>query len=496
MSQEHGKLYGEAFGLQVEQKHHRKKKKRRRENGYDDERKDGNESRKKKMENKQARDDVAETLNKSKNNFKSGKGDHETDRSEVTLKTLNKAKKRHLVDDLEQAGSDAEKQHKRLRLDTLVVSKNGDNKEKRKPKASFSNPVQVDLQTTTKHKLQQNKNSRDKFHQMDERAESDNVHDYLETSVLDISSSGCSFMDNVLGSTSEKKRESRKKKKKKKDKEKEKNKTVNILTEDVDTNHKIETLPTHIYMDMVKSSHRNQDKESIPCNQEEGMLESGDEKSFLETSNDLEGRNKMNGKWKKKKKKRKEEESNRREQDESIMDITGVNNRNEYISTRAEMVENVEEPIVKEKQRKKEKKKRKEEESNQREQDVSIMDMTGVNNRNEAINTRSEMVENVEDPNVKEKQKRKKKKKRKEEKRRKMGQDLAISNILDEKEVSNSTAVMAESIEKQQDNEKLREAMAHAEIIHETWTVPTERLKVLKEKGKYRTSDCVAVIKI
>ena len=77
-----------------------------------------------------------------------------------------------------------------------------------------------------------------------------------------------------------------------------------------------------------------------------------------------------------------------------------------------------------------------------------------------------------------------------------MGQDLDISNILDEKEVSNSTAVMAESIEKQQDNEKLREAMAHAEIIHETWTVPTERLKVLKEKGKYHTSDCVAVIKI
>ena len=158
------------------------------------------------------------------------------------------------------------------------------------------------------------------------------------------------------------------------------------------------------------------------------------------------------------------------------------------------MVENVEEPNVKEKQKKK-KKKRREEESNHREQDVSIMDMTGVNNRNEAINTRAEMVENVEDPKVKEKQKKEKKKKRKVEERRKMGQDLAISNILDEKEVSNSTAVMAESIEKQKDNEKLREAMAHAEIIHETWTVPTERLKVLKEKGKYRTSDCVVVIK-
>ena len=556
MSQEHGKLHGEAFGLQVEQKHHRKKKKRRRENGYDDERKDGNELRKKKKENKQARDDVAETLNKSKNNFQSDKGDYETDESEATLKTLNKAKKRHLVDDLEQAGSDAEKQHKRLRLDPLVVSKNGDNKEKRKPKASFSNHVQVDLQTTTKHKLQQNKNSRDKFHQMDEKAESDNVYDYLEPSVLDISSSGCSFIDNVVGSGSEKERESRKKKKKKKDKEKEKNKTATILTEDVDTNHNTETLPTHIYMDMVKSSPRNQDKESISYNQvaknkhgcrEQGMLKSGDERSLLDTSNDVEQRNKMNGKRMKKKKKGKEEESNQREQDESVMDVTGVNNRNEAINSRAEMVENVEDPNVKEKQKrkkkkrkeekgnhreqdesvmditgvnnrneaintraemvenveepnvkekqKKKKKKRREEESNHREQDVSIMDMTGVNNRNEAINTRAEMVENVEDPKVKEKQKKKKKKKRKVEERRKMGQDLAISNILDEKEVSNSTAVMAESIEKQKDNEKLREAMAHAEIIHETWTVPTERLKVLKEKGKYRTSDCVVVIK-
>ncbi|CAH3029920.1 unnamed protein product [Porites evermanni] len=164
------------------------------------------------------------------------------------------------------------------------------------------------------------------------------------------------------------------------------------------------------------------------------MLKSGDERSLLDTSNDVEQRNKMNGKRMKKKKKGKEEESNQREQDESVMDVTGVNNRNEAINSRAEMVEN-----------------------------------------------------NVEDPKVKEKQKKEKKKKRKVEERRKMGQDLAISNILDEKEVSNSTAVMAESIEKQKDNEKLREAMAHAEIIHETWTVPTERLKVLKEKGKYRT---------
>ena len=441
MSQEHGKPHGDAFGLQVEQKHHRKKK-RRKEKCRDDERKEGNELRKKKIKNKEAWDDVAEILNKSKNNFKSGKGDHETDGSEVTLKTLNKAKKRRLVeDDVEQAGSDPEKQHKRLRLETLVVSKNGENKEKRKLKSSFSNPVQVDLLTTTKHELQQNNNTRDKFRQMDEKAESNNVHDYLEPRVLNISSSGCSVMDNLLGSRSEKKRESRKKRKKKKGKEKEKNKTANILTEEVDTNDKIETL--------VKSSHRNQDKESISCNQvaknkhgyhEQGMLKSGDERSFLDTSNDLEERNKTNGKRKKKKKRRKEEESS------------------------------------------------------QREQDMSIMDMTGANNRNEAISTIAEMEENVEGPKVKEKQK-KKKKKRKEEKIRKMGQELANSNILDEKEVSNSTAVMAESIEKQKDNEKLRETMAHAEIIHETWTVPKERLKVLKEKGKYPTSNCAAVIK-
>ena len=433
---------GDAFGLQVEQKHHRKKKKRSKEKGCDDERKDGNESRKEKKENTETRDVVAETLNKYKNKFESGKEDHETDGSEIVWKTSKKAKKRHLEDDVEKAGSNPGKQHKRLRLDTLNLSKNGDFKEKRKCKGSYSSPAQVDLPLTTKHKLQQNKNNKDKVFPMGEKEESDNVHDNTESRVLDKSSSEHSFMDNFVGSRSEKERESRKKKKKKKDKKKERNNTAKILTDDINTNDKIETL--------VESSHRNQDKESISCNQvaknkhgyhEQGMLKSCDERSFLDTSNELEERNKMNRKRKKKKKKRKEEVSN------------------------------------------------------QREQDVSFMDMTGVNNRNEAINTRAEMVENVEDPNVKEKQKKKKKKKRKEEKRREMGQDLDISNILDEKEVSNSTAVMAESIERQKDNEKLREAMAHAEIIHETWTVPTERLKVLKEKGKYRTSDCVVVIK-
>ena len=433
---------GDAFGLQVEQKHRRKKKKRSKEKGCDDERKDGKESRKEKKENTEARDVVAETLNKYKNKFQSGKEDHETGGSEIVWKASKKAKKRHLEDDVEKAGSNPGKQYKRLRLDTLNVSKSGDFKEKRKCKASYSSPAQVELPLTTKRKLQQNKNSKDKFCQMDEKEESDNVHDNTESRVLDKSSSEHSFMGNFVGSRSETERESRKKKKKKKDKKKERNKTAETLIEDVKTNDKIETL--------VKSSHRNQDKESSSCNQvaknkhgyhEQGMLKSCDERSFLDTSNDLEQRNKMNGKRKKKKKKRKEEESN------------------------------------------------------QRKQDVSFMDITGVNNRNEAINTRSEMVENVEDPNVKEKQKKKKKKKRKEEKRRKMGQDLDISNILDEKEVSNSTAVMAESIEKQKDNEKSREAMAHAEIIHETWTVPTERLKVLKEKGKYPISDCVAVIK-
>ena len=424
---------GDVFGLQAEQKHHRKKKKRSKEKGCDDERKDGNKSRKEKKENREARDVVAETLNKYKNNFESGKEDHETDGSEIVRKTSKKAKKRQLEDDVGKAGSNPGKQYKRLRVDTLNVSKNGDFKEKRKCKASYSSPAQVELPLTTKRKLQQNEN---------EKEESDNVHDNTESRVLDKSGNEHSFMDNFVGSRSEKERESRKKKKKKKDKKKERNKTAKILADDINTNDKIETL--------VESFHRNQDKESISCNQvaknkhgyhEQGMLKSCDERSFLDTSNELEERNKMNGKQKKKKK-------------------------------------------------------RKEEESNQREQDVSFMDMTGVNNRNEAINTRAEIVENVEDPNGKEKQKKKKKKKRKEEKRREMGQDLDISNILDEKQVSNSTAVMAESIERQKDNEKLREAMAHAEIIHETWTVPTERLKVLKEKGKYHTSDCVAVIKI
>ena len=112
-------------------------------------------------------------------------------------------------------------------------------------------------------------------------------------------------MDNFWGSRSEKERESRKKKKKKKDKKKERNKTAKILTDDINTNDKIETL--------VESFHRNQDKEGISCNQvaknkhgynEQGMLKSCDERSFLDTSNELEERNKMNGKRKKKKKRK------------------------------------------------------------------------------------------------------------------------------------------------------------------------------------------------
>ncbi|MCG8407660.1 MAG: hypothetical protein MI923_20880, partial [Phycisphaerales bacterium] len=82
---------GDAFGLQAEQKHHRKKKKRSKEKGCDDERKDENKSRKEKKENREARDVVAETLNKYKNNFESGKEDHETDGSEIVRKTSKKA---------------------------------------------------------------------------------------------------------------------------------------------------------------------------------------------------------------------------------------------------------------------------------------------------------------------------------------------------------------------------------------------------------------------
>ena len=47
----------------------------------------------------------------------------------------------------------------------------------------------------------------------------------------------------------------------------------------------------------------------------------------------------------------------------------------------------------------------------------------------------------------------------------------------------NSTAVMAESTEKQKDDEKLREAMLQADIIHQTWIPSEEQLELLKEKG-------------
>ena len=200
-------------------KHHRKKKVRK-ERCHDDERKDGNELRMKKIEYKEAQDDVAETLNKSKNNFKSGKGDHKTDKIEG--KTLKKAKKRHHEDDVEQAGSDPKKQYKRMKPNTLVLSANTCRgcMKKRKYKSPSVVPEQIVLRMTTKDKLQQNHYSKNKFCEKDEEAEGDNVHDYLDPSVSDTASSKCSFVDYFLRSRTENLRESRKKKKKKKRKEK------------------------------------------------------------------------------------------------------------------------------------------------------------------------------------------------------------------------------------------------------------------------------------
>ena len=431
-------------------KHHRKKKVRK-ERCCDDERKDGNELRMKKIEYKEARDDVAETLNKSKNNFKSGKGDHETDKSEV--KTLKKAKKRHHEDDVEQAGSDPKKQYKRVKPNTLVLSTNTCRgcMKKRKYKSPSVVPEQIGLWTTTKDKLQQNYYSKNKFCEMDEKVEGDNVHDCREPSVSDTSSSKCSFVDYFLRSRTENVRESRKKKKKKKqEKGKVGNKTAHILTKAAVISGEIETLPTRIHKDRVKFFHRNQVKEIISRTQvaknkhtylNQGMLElTSDAKAFPETSNDLEVQNKLNGKWKKNK----------------------------------------------------EKKKRKEEEKKKRVKDMIIMDLTCVNDEKEVINSRAEMVENVEEPNIKEK-KKKKKKKRKKEDRRKRGQELAMGeeknsindNRLDGEEVGtcNSTAVMAESTEKQNDDEKLREAMLHTDIVHQTWRLSEEQLELLKKKG-------------
>ena len=433
-------------------KHHRKKKVRK-ERCHDDERKDGNELRMKKIEYKEAQDDVAETLNKSKNNFKSGKGDHKTDKSEG--KTLKKAKKRHHEDDVEQAGSDPKKQYKRMKPNTLVLSTNTCRgcMKKRKYKSPSVVPEQIGLRTTTKDKLQQNHYSENKFCEKDEEAEGDNVHDYLDPSVSDTASSKCSFVDYFLRSRTENLRESRKKKKKKKRKEKGKggDKTAHILTKAVDSSGEIETLPTRIHKGRVKFFHRNQDKETISCTQvaknkctylSQGMLElTGDAKAFPETSNDLEVQNKLNGKWKKNK----------------------------------------------------EKKKRKEEERKKWVKDIMIMDLTCVNDKKEVINSRAEMAENVEEPNIKEK-KKKKKKKRKKEDRRKRGQELVMGEVknsindnrLDGEEAGtctcNSTAVMAESTEKQKD-EKLREAMLHADIIHQTWKLSEEQLELLKKKG-------------
>lgn len=95
---------------------------------------DGNELRKKKIENINEGSKAQEV--KLSYQFASSKGDHEIDGSKAKkvmwLKTLKKAKKRHLEDYVEEAGSATEKQRKRVRLDPLVLSKNGENKKNRK----------------------------------------------------------------------------------------------------------------------------------------------------------------------------------------------------------------------------------------------------------------------------------------------------------------------------------------------------------------------------
>lgn len=97
---------------------------------------DGNELRKKKIgninEGTKEQEDVVVNLNKLSYQFASNKGDHEIDGSKAKevmwLKTLKKTKKKHLEDYVEEAGSATEKQRKRVRLDPLVLSKNGENK--------------------------------------------------------------------------------------------------------------------------------------------------------------------------------------------------------------------------------------------------------------------------------------------------------------------------------------------------------------------------------
>ncbi|CAH3029921.1 unnamed protein product [Porites evermanni] len=171
------------------------------------------------------------------------------------------------------------------------------------------------------------------------------------------------------------------------------------------------------------------------------MLESGDAKTFLKTSNDLEVcvRNKMNRKRKKKKVKRREDERKKGKQEMTIRNITDYNGngnkRKDIGSARAEMVENVhvEEP-KREKKWKKEKNKRKEEDRNKRGQEMAAREVT-----NDYI-------------------------------------------ILHEKEVSSSRNEMAEGI-KPKDNQNPSEVMTHCDLIHQTWKISEQRLKDLKEKG-------------
>lgn len=113
------------------------------------------------------------------------------------------------------------------------------------------------------------------------------------------------------------------------------------------------------------------------------MLESGDAKTFLETSNDLgvHVRNKMNRKRKKKKVKRREDERKKGKQEMTIRNITddngNGNKRKDIGSARAEMVENVHvaEP-KREKKWKKEKNKRKEEDRNKKGQEMATREET------------------------------------------------------------------------------------------------------------------------
>lgn len=335
---------------------------------------------------------------------------------------IYKGKKRHAEHEMEQAGSNTEKQHKKARLDPLLSSSiNSENKKERKHKSS-SDVSEIVLKKT-KHKSETREHrDKEKRYQRNQGEDSiscnqgtDNFHVCLEPSTLEKSGGAHSFSGSFLESRT-REGQHKKKKKKKKQKEKERNRTVQDLTlinvngdnvlegnaEDKkkrkksstdisekivsqNTKHKSQT---EKYREKEKCSQNHQGEDGISCKQGTENIHDCLEPSTLERSDDA---------------------------DFSLQ-------VDRYLDSRKDR-----------QLKKKRKKEKKEKEKNKAERETTF-----VRNDHELT-----------------------------------GNEVFVSRA----------ETTSKNTHQQQNNEKLREAIVHTDTIHETWKVSEEKIKELKEKG-------------